>query len=112
MQHALLPLDTGARFSNCRTWRYTLWRRWADGPAVLWLMLNPSTATETSNDPTVERCQSRALAAGYSAVFVAAIFARRSTDPRGLYSHPVPAGTDNEAVIIKPAGQTDLVVCG
>jgi hypothetical protein len=50
-----LFLNSDAVFSPCRTWRYSLWRRWAPGPAELWMMLNPSTADETDNDPYTSR---------------------------------------------------------
>jgi hypothetical protein len=47
----------GAGFSPCRRWRYTLWRIWDDTrPYCAFIGLNPSTATETVNDPTVSRC--------------------------------------------------------
>ena len=41
-------------------YRYALTRDWAPGQKVLFVMLNPSTATEVQNDPTVERCERRA----------------------------------------------------
>ena len=46
-----------ADYSKCYTYRYSLKRIWqTDGPRVVFVMLNPSTATEIQNDPTVERC--------------------------------------------------------
>jgi hypothetical protein len=46
-----------ARFPSCRTWRYTLHRVWDEGRGLLMVIgLNPSTADEVKNDPTVTRC--------------------------------------------------------
>ena len=57
-----------AVYSQCELYRYTLTRTWdAHGQKVLFVMLNPSTATEIQNDPTVERCERRARALGFGA---------------------------------------------
>ena len=56
-------------------------------------MLNPSTADETSNDPTVGRCQRRAVQMGYGGLYVGNIFAWRSTDPKGLLDTDDPVGS-------------------
>ena len=54
-----------AVYSDCARYRYRLERVWAPGQRVLFVMLNPSTATELQNDPTVERCERRARALGF-----------------------------------------------
>jgi hypothetical protein len=47
----------GAVFSDDREYRYRLWRTWdVDKPTAAFVMLNPSTADETENDPTIRRC--------------------------------------------------------
>ena len=56
-----------AVYSDCERYRYLLTRVWGPGPKALFVMLNPSTATEVQNDPTVERCERRARALGYGA---------------------------------------------
>ena len=56
-----------AVYSPCERYRYTLTRTWdGSGRKVAFVMLNPSTATEVQNDPTVERCERRARALGFS----------------------------------------------
>lgn len=107
----------GARFSPCGTYRYRLWREWADGGACCFVMLNPSTADEIANDPTVERCQRRARAWGYGRLDVVNLFALRSTDPRALYpSDERPAGDvigpENDAAIIEATSEARIVICG
>lgn len=103
---------SGARFSPCEKYRYALWRRWNDHPYALFLMLNPSTADEIDNDPTVERCQRRAARMGYGGLWVANIFAYRSTDPAALYSIPDPVGPENDQAILDAARNAGIVICG
>lgn len=104
---------TGATFSPCRRYRYTLWRTWdAARPACLFLLLNPSTADETDNDPTVERCQRRAQTMGYGGLVVCNIFAYRSADPAALYMEDDPIGPSNDRAILEQAAIAGRVVCG
>lgn len=103
---------TGATFSPCREYRYRLWRRWdASRPSVCWVMLNPSTADEETNDPTVERCSRRALSWGYGAIEVVNLFALRSTDPKYLARHADPVGPGNDEAILAAARGAGLVIC-
>lgn len=104
---------SGAEFSPCGLYRYSLWRQWgpADSPPAMFLMLNPSTADETQNDPTVERCQRRAREMGYGGLLVGNIFALRSTDPGALYCWDDPQGPDNNVAILKMAKRAGIVIC-
>jgi len=103
--------ESGALFSACRLYRYKLWRKWGDAPPAVFVMLNPSTADEIDNDPTVERCERRARAMGFGGLRVANIFALRSTDPAALYEHPDPTGPENDAAILESVAGAGLVVC-
>ncbi|MER9706091.1 DUF1643 domain-containing protein [Mesorhizobium sp. M0204] len=101
-----------ATFSPCRTWRYRLERRWAPGPKAAFILLNPSTADETKDDPTIRRCIGFAKAWGFGGLVLGNIFALRSTDPRGLYSHADPVGPGNDAALFAIAREADKVICG
>ena len=96
-----------AVYSDCEAYRYTLTRTWdAGGRRVLFIMLNPSTATELQNDPTVERCERRARALGYGAFRVCNIFAYRATDPRDMRAEADPIGPENDAAILEALNWT------
>ncbi len=100
-QHLKGDAESDAQYSPCERYRYVLTRVWDEsGPRALFVMLNPSTATEVRNDPTVERCERRARALGFGAFRVCNIFALRSTDPRGLRRHAEPVGPENDAAIV------------
>ena len=108
--------DSWAEYSPCQLWRYSLTRIWdPSGGRALFVMLNPSTATELQNDPTVERCERRARALGYGAFRVCNIFAYRATDPRVMRAAPDPVGPLNDAAILAGvdwAGPgTGLILC-
>ena len=101
-----------ATYSDCERYRYTLTREWApERGRLLCVMLNPSTATEAQNDPTVERCERRARALGYGAFRVCNIFAWRATDPRVLRTLRDPVGPENDAAILDGAAWADAVLC-
>jgi len=91
-----------AIYSECERYRYALTRIWDDaGGRVHFIMLNPSTATEVQNDPTVERCERRARTLGYGAFRVTNIFAWRDTDPRKMRAADDPVGPANDAAILE-----------
>ncbi|MEM8579126.1 MAG: DUF1643 domain-containing protein [Pseudomonadota bacterium] len=100
-----------AVYSDCKRYRYSLTRTWdATQGRVGFVMLNPSTATEVQNDPTVERCERRARALGYGAFRVVNIFAWRDTDPRKMRAATDPIGPENDAAIAEAAGWADVVI--
>lgn len=93
-----------AVFSPCRLYRYRLSQIWdEDKPPLTWLMLNPSTADEVKNDPTVERCERRARMWGYGGSVVLNIFAFRATDPKDMRASVDPVGPDNDEWLRKIA---------
>jgi hypothetical protein len=102
-----------ATFSKCLRYRYALSRTWDHKlPIITFIMLNPSTATEDVNDPTVERCQRRAHAMGFGTLQVGNIFAWRSTDPSQLYAIEDPIGPENDSHLALAAKRSQMVVCG
>jgi hypothetical protein len=101
-----------AVYSPCERYRYLLTREWApDQARALFIMLNPSTATEVQNDPTVERCERRARALGFGGFRVCNIFAFRATDPRVMRSASDPVGPANDACIMDSLPWADRVIC-
>jgi hypothetical protein len=101
-----------AVYSDCERYRYSLTRIWdTDGTSVQFIMLNPSTATEVQNDPTVERCERRARALGHGAFRVTNIFAWRDTDPRKMRKAVEPIGPENDATILNGVAWADQTIC-
>lgn len=110
--------EAGAVYSPCECYRYKLWRTWdAELPTINFLMLNPSTATELVDDPTITRCTRRAEQLGFGRLIVTNIFALRSTDPRGLKQCDERGGcciehepAINNTAIVSAALESDTVV--
>lgn len=92
--------ESRASFSEDRLYRYTLYRRWAEhGQDVLFIGLNPSTADEQYNDPTVWQCVNFARDWGYRGVWVGNLFALRATEPIELYLTDRPVGRINDIAL-------------
>lgn len=75
-------------FSPCGKYRYTLWRRCQgmfnlDG-IIQFIGLNPSTADDRKDDPTVRRCRRMADRWGYEWFCMTNLFAYRATDPEEM----------------------------
>lgn len=101
-----------AIYSHCEGYRYALTRVWDPaGTRVTFVMLNPSTATEVQNDPTVERCERRARALGHGAFRVTNIFAWRETDPKAMRRVADPVGPENDAAILDACDWANVIVC-
>ena len=91
-----------ASFSDCRAYRYRLERLAGNvprHPAVTFIMLNPSTADASEDDPTITRCWRMTQRWCFQRMVVVNLFALRSTDPRRLPKHPDPVGPHNVAFI-------------
>lgn len=94
-------------------YRYNLFRGWDDGPLMVWIMLNPSTADGEVDDPTIRRCMGFARRQGFGAIEVVNLYALRATKPEHLLDHPDPEGPCNptawaEALLDYP--EPELVV--
>ncbi len=100
-----------ALYSDCERYRYALTREWGPGERALFVMLNPSTATEVQNDPTVERCERRSRALGFGGFRVTNIFAWRDTDPRKMRAAAVPVGPENDTTILDGAAWANRIIC-
>ena len=101
-----------AVYSDCEKYRYSLTRIWDNqGRKALFIMLNPSTATEVQNDPTVERCERRARALGFGGFRVTNIFAWRDTDPKKMRAATDPIGPHNDAAILDSCPWADQILC-
>jgi len=101
-----------AQYSDCEKYRYELTRVWdASGRKALFVMLNPSTATEIQNDPTVERCERRSRTLGFGGFRVCNIFAYRATDPRNMRAQSDPVGAENDQAILRACDWADQIVC-
>ena len=101
-----------ANFSDCQHYRWDLIRDFSQGHGTLnFIMLNPSTANEMFNDPTVARCENRTLNMGFNRMIVTNIFAFRATDPDIMRSQHDPVGIHNDEAITRHANDADMIIC-
>lgn len=100
-----------AVYSPCERYRYALTRTWdSNRRRLLYVMLNPSKATELANDPTIERCERRAIRLGYGSFRVVNLFALRETSPLKLKKSRSPEGPENLSQIQAALHWTDEVL--
>lgn len=99
-------------FSQDRRYRYALFRHWDRvQPKVCFIMLNPSTADENTNDATIRRCMGYAHSWRYGGIDVVNLFAYRSTDPMEMMRAADPIGPGNDSTIIETCKHAGMVVC-
>ena len=104
-------MNKGAIFSEENIYRYPLSRVWdINKPKILFIMLNPSTADEFVEDPTIRRVINYAKDWGYGSVYVGNLYAFRSTDPKGLNNVEDPIGPENITNIQALIGLVDKVI--
>lgn len=132
---SLIAVQRSAYFSPCRTWRYSLTRQLAPMPecdclvpyyegagqhspgcnvfterVLTFVGLNPSTADETVDDPTIRRCMGFARAWGYHRLKMVNLYAFRATKPSDLWLADDPVGPENDHTLSLVFGGSDMIV--
>ena len=106
-----LLVNKNATFSDCRKYRYALSRTWnGKKKTILFIGLNPSTADEKIDDPTIRRCINYAQNWGYGSLLMVNLFAYRATLPSELKNVKNPIGNDNDLHIIELSKKADIAV--
>lgn len=105
-------ISRSALLSDCGSYRYRLGRSWdASLPRLLFLMLNPSTADASVDDPTIRRCTGFAKELGYGSLQVGNLFAWSSAKPADLLCVDDPAGPENQFHLEEMAAGCDAIIC-
>jgi hypothetical protein len=108
-------METSAVISDCQKYRYCLRRSWPEETAVsgkvLFVMLNPSTADASVDDPTIRRCIGFAQSWGFAELMVANLYAFRATQPSDLWLSEDPVGPDNDSWLDRLTSEADKIVC-
>lgn len=77
---------------------------------MLVIGLNPSTADQSKDDPTIRRCVGFAKSLGYSGLLMANLFGFRSTQPEFLRACADPIGPENDEWLKNLHSQAALTV--
>lgn len=100
-----------ADFSDDRVYRYTLDIIWDEAlPLMQCVGLNPSTADEVQDDPTIRRVKGFARSWGYGGIVMTNLFAFRATDPKVMMAEPNPIGLRNNDALIATAKRCSIVI--
>ena len=104
-------MKTYAELSNCRNYRYALWRTWDDEKGkAMFIGLNPSTADEIEDDRTIKRCISYAKQWGYGGIIMGNLFAYRTPSPAEMMMSNDPVGPENDTWLKRLSEEADIVV--
>jgi hypothetical protein len=106
-------MKTAACFSADRKYRYWLTRSWDDGalPMLCVIGLNPSTADETVDDPTIRKCIGFAERLGFGSLLMLNVGAYRATDPRRWLSAADPFGPENSIAHLREYIAQNTMAC-
>jgi hypothetical protein len=106
-----LPIVRSAEFDPTEQYRYWLGRRWQSTlPQLTIIMLNPSQANATVDDPTIRRCINLAHGWQFGAIIVVNLFAYRTAHPLELKQVTDPIGEGNDAALRKAASEGDKIL--
>lgn len=101
-----------ALIDQSKKYRYMLMRQWGndENNFINFVMLNPSTADDKIDDPTIKSCISLAQNLGFDGFYATNLFALRATNPEELKTTDEPTGKENDDFIKKYASLCKLVI--
>jgi len=111
------PYTRTAKLSENGVYRHLLVWEWdvENRKSACFIMLNPSTADATKDDPTIRKCIKFARAWGCGRLLVVNLFDVRATKPWFMKKHPEPVSDVNDSYVLLMAQKAfhngGLVVC-
>ena len=107
-----MPIERKTVLSHCRQYRYCLWRTWdtQEQKYAAFIGLNPSTADETVDDPTLRRCVDYGKQWAYGALCMLNLFAYRTPNPKELKAHSDPVGAENDRWLVQVAADASIII--
>ena len=110
-EHSSNGVESYAIFSDCERYRYVLSRAWDKTKGkVVFIGLNPSTADEMKNDPTITRMINFAKSWNYDKISICNLFAFRATFPQDLKKALDPIGSENDKLVSEEIKDTDKII--
>ena len=105
-------MERCAEFDKKREYRFVLKRKWGTNADnfVNFILLNPSTADENTDDPTIRRCINFAQSWRYDGIWVTNLFAYKATEPENMKKADDPVGEKNDSYIEKYAEKSKKIV--
>jgi len=101
-----------AILSTDKKYRYVLTRIFNEKlPIVAFVGLNPSTADDKEDDPTINKCISYCKNLNYGGFYMVNLFAYRSTDQSQLFLQEEPVGVENDKHLANVISKVDKVIC-
>ncbi len=113
MRNIDLSVSQGAIFSDGGKHRYALWRVWSQSKKLLMFCgLNPSTANQIHNDPTITRMMNRAYKEGYGGLLVGNLYSYVSTNPTILIENDNRFNEETDEYLRLMIGLSEKQLCG
>lgn len=101
---------SGADFSNCGNYRYTLWRIWDESrPLVMCIGLNPSKATGEKPDPTITNLKKALIALGYGGFYMMNCWPYITSDPKLLKHNPMSDEWNDNMITVTASKCRDII---
>ena len=94
-------------------YRYVLWRKLSGADLrhrLLWIMLNPSTATAEADDHTIRKVCGFTRRWGFAEPRVVNLYALRTRHPEILWTYKDPVGPENDHYIVDELRAAQAVV--
>ena len=101
-----------AEFSKDKKHRYYLSRKWSENEQVLYVLLNPSKANHTKDDPTINRLISISKNLGYGGFNVVNLYTLITPIRNKLYEKKRKFSAKNKKLIAKLVARHNTIVYG